>query len=141
MVMQGNTARLGYALLAVIIAAALAGCATEGASGPSAAKSQADLLMEAGFRVHAPQTSQGLAYVKTLPAKKVVLNQYQEKPLYLVCTDPNAQQCYLGDKAAYERYQQLAIQNSISEDQRDVGEHRWDPQALQMWMSSQGGGG
>jgi hypothetical protein len=138
--MQGNTARLSYALLAAVIAVALAGCATGSAGGPSAARSQADLLTQAGFRVHSPQDSQGLAYVKTLPAKQVVLNQYQERPLYLVCTDPNAQQCYLGDKAAYERYQQLAIQNSISAEQHQVSEHRWDPQALQLWMNSQGGG-
>ena len=83
---------------------------------------------------------QRLAYIHTLPAKKVVLNQYQEKPLYLVCTDPEARQCFLGDQAAYERYQRLAIQQSISEDEINVQEHRWDPEALQMWVNSQGGG-
>jgi hypothetical protein len=140
MVMKGNKARRSYPCLAVVIALALAGCATGPTGGPSAAKSQADLLMEAGFIVHTPRTSQGLAYVRTLPAKKVVLNQYQEKPLYLVCTDPDSRQCYLGSKAAYERYQQLAIQNSFSADQRNVSEHRWDPEALQMWVNSQGGG-
>jgi hypothetical protein len=117
----------------------LASCATGPSSSPPAAVSQADLLKQAGFITHTAQDT-NLAYIKTLPAKKVVLNQYQEKPLYLVCTDPDSKQCFLGDQAAYQRYQQLAIQHSISEDQRNVEEHRWDPEALQMWVNSQGGG-
>jgi len=101
---------------------------------------QDELLRQAGFITQPADSPQRLAYIKTLPAKKVVLNQYQEKPLYLVCTDPDAKQCFLGDQAAYERYQQLSIQQSISEDQRNVQEHRWDPEAWQMWVNSQGGG-
>ena len=118
----------------------LAGCATGPSSSPAAGNTQEDLLRQAGFKTRAANSPQRLAYIKTLPAKKVVLNQYQEKPLYLVCTDPEAKQCFLGDQAAYERYQQLAIQQSISEDQINVKEHRWDPEALQMWVNSQGGG-
>ena len=136
--MRGRVGRLGLAVMTAVIGLALVGCATGPSSSPG--QSQADLLKSAGFRTHTADSPQRLAYIQTLPAKKVVLNQYQEKPLYLVCTDPNAQQCYLGDKAAYERYQQLAIQNSISAEQHQVSEHRWDPQALQLWVNSQGGG-
>jgi hypothetical protein len=136
--MTNNVTRVILALLVVVIGAALAGCAT-GPAG-SSAPSQADLLRQAGFRSHAPNSSQKLAYINTLPAKKVVLNQYNEKPVYLVCTDPDSKQCYLGDRAAYERYQQLAIQQSISDDQRNIQERRWDPEAWQMWVDSQGGG-
>jgi len=46
----------------------------------------------------------------------------------------------LGDEAAYRRYQQMAIERSISEDQYKVMEERFDPEALQMWVNSQGGG-
>jgi hypothetical protein len=138
--MKGKTAWLGVAVITAVIGIALVGCATGPSSSPAASNSQADLLKAAGFRTQAADNPQGLAYIKTLPAKKVVLNQYQEKPLYLVCTDSDAKQCFLGDQAAYERYQQLAIQQSISEDQRTIQEHRWDPEALQMWVNSQGGG-
>jgi hypothetical protein len=34
----------------------------------------------------------------------------------------------------------LAIQQSISEDQHNVMEQRRDPEALQMWVNSQGVG-
>ena len=86
---------------------------------PGGRQSQADLLKAAGFKTHTAQDAH-VAYIQTLPAKKVVLNQYQGKPLYLVCTDPDSKQCFLGDEAAYQRYQQMAIQQSISEDQRNV---------------------
>jgi len=123
----------------MVLGLALAGCATGPSSSPAAGNTQDDLLKAAGFKIHSDQDAH-VAYIKTLPAKKVVLNKYQDKPLYLVCTDPNSKSCFLGDKAAYQRYQQLAIQQSISEDQHKIMEERWDPEALQMWMDSQGGG-
>jgi hypothetical protein len=136
--MKGKAAWLGVAVIVAVIGIALAGCATGPSSSP-AVKSQTDLLKDAGFRTHTAQGA-NVAYLQTLPAKKVVLNKYQDKPLYLVCTDPDSKQCFLGDQAAYQRYQQLAIQNSISEDQHKIMEERFDPQAQQMWVDSQGGG-
>ena len=135
--MKGKAAWLGVAVMTAVIGIALVGCATGPSSSPG--QSQADLLKAAGFRTHTGQDAH-VAYIQTLPAKKVVLNKYQDKPLYLVCTDPDSKQCFLGDEAAYKRYQQMAIQQSISEDQHKVSEERWDPQALQMWVDSQGGG-
>ena len=135
--MKGKAARLGVAVMAGVIAMALVGCATGPSSSP--AQSQTDLLKAAGFRTHTAQ-DEHVAYIQTLPAKKVVVNKSQAKPLYLICTDPDSKQCFLGDEAAYQRYQRLAIQQSIPEDQQKVMEERFDPQAQQMWMDSQGGG-
>ena len=137
--MKSKAAWLGVAVMTAVIGIALAGCATGPSSSPAAGNSQADLLKAAGFRTHTAQGA-NVAYLYTLPAKKVVLNKYQDKPVYLVCTDPDSKQCFLGDQAAYERYQQMAIQQSISEDQHKVMEERSDPQAQQMWLNSQGGG-
>ena len=133
-----NSKVLFYALLVGLIGIFLVGCAT-GPSGSSATPSQSDLLQQAGFKTHTAQDAH-VAYIQTLPAKKVVRNNYQGKTLYLVCTNPDSKQCYLGDKAAYDRYQQLATQQAISADQRNVQEDRWDPEALEMWADSQGGG-
>jgi hypothetical protein len=135
--MKGKAAWLGVAVMTVVLGIALVGCATGPSSSPG--QSQADLLKAAGFRTHSGQDAH-VAYIQTLPAKKVVSNKYQGKQLYLVCTDPDSKQCFLGDEAAYQRYQQIAIQQSISEDQRKVMEERFDPQAQQMWVDSQGGG-
>jgi hypothetical protein len=136
--MKSKTAWLGVAVMAAVIGIALVGCATAPTSSP--AQSQADLLNAAGFKLHTANTPQKQAYMKTLPAKKVVSNQHQGQTCYLVCTDPGSNQCYLGDKAAYQRYQQMAIQQNISEDQHKVSDERSDPEALQMWVDSQGGG-
>ena len=135
--MRGRAAWLGLAVMTAVLGIALVGCATGPTSGP--VQSQADLLKASGFRTHPAQDAH-VAYIQTLPAKKVVLNKSQDKPLYLICTDPDSKQCFLGDEAAYRRYQQMAIQQSISEDQHKVSEQRWDPEALQMWVDSQGGG-
>jgi hypothetical protein len=137
--MKREAAWLGVAVMVAVLGIALVGCATGPSSSPSAGKSQADLLKDAGFKTHTAQGAH-LAYVKTLPAKKVVSNQYQGQTCYLVCTDPDSKQCFLGDEAAYKRYQQIAIQQSISEDMHKVSEQRSDPEALQMWVNSQGGG-
>jgi hypothetical protein len=136
--MKNKVRGIGYVLLAAALGIALVGCATT-PSG-SAGKSQEDLLRDAGFKVHTAKTPERLAYINTLPAKKVVSNKYQDKVLYLVCTESGSKQCFLGDEAAYKRYQQMAIQQSLSEDQHKVAEDRWDPEAQQMWVDSQGGG-
>jgi len=138
--MKGKAAWLGVAVMTAVIGIFLAGCATGPSSSPAAVKSQADLLKDAGFRLHTANTPQKQAYVQTLPAKKVVSNQYKGQTCYLVCTDPDSKQCFLGDEAAYKRYQQSAIQQSLSADQHKVSEERSDPEALQMWVDSQGGG-
>jgi hypothetical protein len=138
--MRGRAAWLGFAVMTAVIGMALAGCATGPSSSPAAGKSQADLLKDAGFKMHTANTPQKQAYVNTLPAKKVVSNQYQGQTCYLVCTDPGAKQCYVGDEAAYQRYKQTAIQQNISEDQHKISETRSDPEALQMWADSQGAG-
>jgi hypothetical protein len=137
--MRGKSAWLGVGVMMLVLGIALAGCATGPSNSPAASNSQSDLLKAAGFKTHSEQDAH-VAYIQTLPAKKVVVNKSQDKPLYLVCTDPNGKQCFLGDEAAYRRYQQLAIQQSISEDQYKVMEERFDPQAQQMWVDSQGGG-
>jgi hypothetical protein len=138
--MRGRAVRLGLLVVTVAIGFFLAGCATppSGDSGTSA--SQTDLLKQAGFKVYTANTPKKIAYLNTLPAKKVVMNQYQGQIHYLVRTDPDSQQCYVGDKAALQRYQQLAAQAAIAPDQQKVSAQRWDPEALQMWADSQGAG-
>jgi hypothetical protein len=136
--MKSRSVWLGLAVMTALLGIALMGCAT-GGSG-SATPSQSDLLSQAGFNLYKANSPERVAAVHTLPAKKVVSNKYKGKELYLVCTTPNSNQCYLGDRAAYDRYKQLAIQNAISEDYHKISEQRSDPEWWQMYMDSQGGG-
>jgi len=138
--MRGRAVRLGLVVMTVAIGFYLAGCATPPSGGAGAGASQTDLLQQAGFKVYTANTPQKLAYLNTLPVKKVVSNQYQGQTHYLVRTDPDSQQCYVGDEAAYQRYQQLALQAIIAQDQQQVSAQRWDPQARELWADSQGAG-
>jgi hypothetical protein len=138
--MKSSAVRFGLVVLTVAMGLLLAGCATPPGGGPGAGVSQTDLLTQAGFRVYTANTPKRIAYLNTLPVGQVVLNQYQGQTHYLVRTDPNSQQCYVGDKAAYQQYQQLAAAAVIAQDQQKVSAQRWDPEATQMWAASQGGG-
>jgi hypothetical protein len=135
--MRVRAAWLDVAIMIAVMTIFLGGCAV--APYGHAGRSQADLLQEAGFTPYTPRTPEKLAYLNTLPAKKVVSNKYQGQVHYLVCTNPDSKQCYLGDKAAYQRYQQLAIQESIAEEQRKISEEHSDPEFWRLWVDSQGG--
>ena len=136
--MKGKAACLGLALMTAVIGIFLVGCATAPSSSP--AKSQDDLLTAAGFTPHVANTPQSLAYLKTLPPQEIVQHRYQGASRYLVCTDQNSRACYVGDEAAYQRYQNLANQADMAASKRTVKEERWDPEALVLWGDSQGGG-
>jgi hypothetical protein len=126
------------ALLAALLGIALVGCAAAPSASP--AKSQDDLLTAAGFNSYVAKTPERLAYLQTLPPQEIVRHRYQGTDRYLVCTDKNSRTCYVGDEAAFQRYQNLANQADIAARQRTVKEERWDPEALQLYMDSQGGG-
>ena len=129
---------IGCVLLAAVLAIALAGCAAAPVS--SQPKSQDDLLTAAGFTSYAAKTPQSLAYLKTLPPQEIVKHRYQGTNRFLVCTDQNSRACYVGDEAAFQRYQSLAAQEELAAKQRNVSQERWDPEATQLWADSQGAG-
>jgi hypothetical protein len=135
--MKRNTVWLVSAVMAVALGIIFMGCATA-PSGQAAAPKQSDLLSQAGFIVVTPKSPKIQAYVKTLPAQKMVSSRYKGQLVYLVRTAPDSLQCFVGNQASYNRYEQLAIQQGISEDMHKVQEQRFDPEALQMWATSQG---
>jgi len=136
--MKGRAAWLGLAVMAALIGIFLVGCATAPSGSP--AKSQDDLLTAAGFTPHVANTPQSLAYLKTLPPQEIVQHRDKGATRFLVCTDQNSKACYVGDEAAYQRYQNLANQADIAASKRTVKEERWDPEARVLWADSQGAG-
>ena len=132
---RGRAPVIGYVLLAAVLGIALVGCAA--APSSSLPKSQDDLLTAAGFTSYTANTPQSLAYLKTLPPQEIVQHRYKGTSRYLVCTDQNSRACYVGDEAAFQRYQNLANQADIAARKRTVSQERWDPEALQLWADSQ----
>ena len=131
-------AALIYAMLAAVIGYLIVGCATAPSSSPAA--SQVDLLVQSGFTPRTADTPKKLAYINSLPAQKVVQQNYKGKTHYVVCPHPSTNQCYVGDEAAYQRYQQLSLQQEISAERRAVSEQRWDPEYWTLYGASQGAG-
>ncbi|MFA4902707.1 MAG: hypothetical protein WC600_08165 [Desulfobaccales bacterium] len=131
-------AALLYAMLAVVIGLFIVGCVTAPSSSP--ATSQADLLAQAGFTLRTADTPKRLAYINSLPAQKVVQQNYKGKTHYVVCPDPSTKQCYVGDEGAYQRYQQLSLQQNISAERHAVSEQHWDPEYWTLYADSQGAG-
>ena len=126
-------------LLAAVLGLILSGCASAPPSS-STPRSQDDLLTAAGFTSYIAKTPQSLAYLQTLPPQEIVKHRYDGTNRFLVCTDQNSKACYVGDEAAYQRYQNLAGQEDLAARKRNVSQERWDPEALTLWADSQGAG-
>ena len=80
--MKGKAAWLGVAVMMVVLGIALAGCATGPSSSPGIG-SRANLRQTCSRQPGLEPTRRkapNVAYIQTLPAKKVVSNQYQGKP-------------------------------------------------------------
>lgn len=135
---RGKAPWLGWFLLAVMFGFVL-GCASAPPSS-STPRSQDDLLTAAGFTSYVAKTPQGLAYLQTLPPQEIVKHRYEGANRFLVCTDQNSKACYVGDEAAFQRYQNLADQEDIAARKRNVSQERSDPEALTLWADSQGAG-
>jgi hypothetical protein len=88
----------------------LTGCAGMGSSNTES------LLSAAGFVVRTPQTDRQKQIYAALPAYKVQRATVQNKIFY-VYKDEKAGVAYVGREAEYQRYQQLAVQQQIAQEQ------------------------
>jgi hypothetical protein len=74
------------------------------------------LLTAAGFRARTPQTPKQQQIYAALPPYKVERATVKSKVFY-VYKDEKAGVAYIGREAEYQRYQQLAIQQQIAQNQ------------------------
>ena len=88
----------------------LAGCASMGSANTES------LLSAAGFRVRTPQTPKQQQIYAALPPYKVERATVKGKTFY-VYKDEKAGVAYVGREQEYQRYQQLAIQQQIAQNQ------------------------
>jgi hypothetical protein len=97
----------------IILALFAAGSALFAGMGSSNAES---LLTAAGFRVRTPETPKQKQIYATLPAYKVERATVNGKVFY-VYKDEKKGVAYIGREAEYQRYQQLAVQQQIAQQQ------------------------
>jgi hypothetical protein len=88
----------------------LGGCASVGSSNTES------LLTAAGFRVKTPQTPKQQQIYAALPPYQVERATVKGQVFY-VYKDEKAGVAYVGREQEYQRYQQLAIQQQIAQNQ------------------------
>jgi hypothetical protein len=123
-----NKGRVGWAgtMLVAILVLALAGCAVVKDVQKNEAADREQLLAAAGFRVKLADTPQKLAHLQTLTQRKLVTHQYKGKVYYVYADALNCKCLYVGDEAAYQRFQQLQVERQIAAQQRMTAEMNYD---------------
>ncbi len=117
----GGTVR--FTAILAILGIILAGCA---ALQNQQAIETERLLAAAGFQMRFADTPEKLQHLKTLTQRKLTPHQRDDK-VYYVYADATSCQClYVGTEKAYQRYQDLALQKEITEEQRVAAEMNED---------------
>jgi hypothetical protein len=107
----------------------LAGCAGMGSSNTES------LLTAAGFRARTPQTPKQQQIYAALPPYQIQRATVNGKVFY-VYKDEKAGVAYVGREQVYQRYQQLAIQQQIAQNQIAAAE--MEQQAALDWYGGFG---
>ena len=89
----------------------LTGCAGMGSANTTS------LLTAAGFRARTPQTPRQQQMYAVLPPYQVQRATVPGKGVFYVYKDEKAGLAYVGREQEYQRYQQLAIQQQIAQNQ------------------------
>ncbi len=102
-------------LMAALCGLIFTGCAGAGASGTES------MLSASGFVARTPENAKQHELYDALPPYKVHRATAEGKVFYAY-KDEKQGLAYVGDEAAYQRYQQLAVQKSIARDYYDAAE-------------------
>ncbi|MBF6570895.1 MAG: hypothetical protein IVW54_18685 [Candidatus Binataceae bacterium] len=131
----------GIAVILAALAMALGGCSLMGLGAPTPQQRAQDLepmLSAAGFHMILTDTPAKMAHLQTLPPLK--LNDYpgsDGKPRYWFA-DPQFCKClYVGDEAAYQKYENLRVQARMVQNEKEAAEENYEAQQqMQMNMMS-----
>jgi len=106
-----KTLSLGAVTAALVIL--VAGCA---AIRRDEAKSTESVLAAAGFRMKLADTPERLANLQTMRPRKIVPRAKDGHVVYTYADPTNCHCLYVGDEAAYQRFQQLSIQQQLAQE-------------------------
>ena len=98
-------------ILVLAVSTILGGCA---GMQTQQVESKEQLLSAAGFQMKYADTPQKQAHIQTLPQHTLLTVPYKGRVVY-VYRDVNT--LYMGDQAAYQSYQKLAMEKKIATEQ------------------------
>ena len=124
--------------VSALLMIALTGCAALGIGGPTPRQRAMDLepmLSAAGFHMVPADTPEKTQHLKTLHALKVNYYVGKDGAMRYWFADPDYCHClYLGDEAAYQKYENLRIQARIAQNEQEAAEENYEAQQ-QMQMN------
>lgn len=98
---------------ALLLAVFFTGCTALNEMGSG---SDEQLLVAAGFQPRPVQTAQQAAVMNAVTPYKVTMRT-KGSSVYYIYAAPNKNLVYVGGPVQYQKYQQLAVQQGIAEDQ------------------------
>jgi hypothetical protein len=102
-----------FSFSALALAFVVSGCTLWNEMGSS---SDEQLLIAAGFQARPVQTAQQTAVMNSVDPFKVTMRTSGSR-VYYIYADPNKNVVYVGGPDQYQKYQQLAVQQGVAEDQ------------------------
>jgi hypothetical protein len=114
--------------IAAVGAAALAGCTM---IRNYEANQKEQMLAAAGFTMKLADTPEKLAHLQTLAQRKLVPYPRNGKVYYLYADALSCKCLYVGDEKAYQRFQQLALEQRIADEEREAA--AMNEQAAMNW--------
>lgn len=118
--MRSKTSWPGSILTVAVLAGAL-GCAAQ------QARQMDGMLAAAGFQVRPANTPEKLQQLKTLKPRALLQMTKVSGSPYWVVADPTVCQClYVGNEAAYQRYEQLKLRKEYADEQMQTAEMNED---------------
>jgi hypothetical protein len=119
-----------YLILCLIIAAVagFSGCANTQAQK----KDKESLLSEAGFQTRTPSTKEQWAMYNQMTPYTVERNTFKDKALFSYA-DKQKGVVYIGGDRAYQRYEQLAAQQSIEQKELEASYSHYLAKMDRVW--------
>ena len=124
--MKKGIVRLAMSMLALVLAFALAGCAVVKEVKKNEAADREQLLAASGFKVKLADTPQKLTHLQTLPQRQLFAQSRKGKTYYLYADALNCKCVYVGNQAAYDRFQQLQAEKQIAAQEQMAAEMNYD---------------
>lgn len=113
---------LAWTTMVAVLVLALAGCAVVKEVKKNEAADTEQLLAASGFKLRLADTPKKMEHLQTLPQRKLVPLQRKGKVYYLYADPLNCKCLYVGDQAAYQRFQELQVERQIAAQQRMTAE-------------------
>src|SRR5262245_37864913 len=115
-----NTPDMPKVRVAWLMALVVTGCSMLGHGQRAHGKRTDQEMAAAGFRQFPADTPEKMARLRTLPPRLFNVRERAGKPYYTMADPDGCRGLWVGDKAAYQRLQDLEIQRELASSDRAI---------------------